>query len=472
MMNVIFTIVLLVFVALFYFSNPRNKINRWCALYVFITWIGVFKEVFLYQIAPWLGQAAGSDFPYAFCSQVYSALTWITYSFASPTGVLMSLHFCNLDRVNPRRMSRLKVLLYIPAIILSLFFSPLSFRDYQQDSPLFWYVYSIYNIIMGVAVIVLLVKGIRSEVPGKTKKQKMLFSLIILPPSVYCLITIYVIHPLGLQNWFKLWQGNVVIVLVCIVLFFVMAFKDGFMGLRLTREIYNWSSDMNLVNKGAEYTSHMLKNQTAKMEWCLENLKTQFASSSADPPEELAILSRSIMALKSYTDKVRKYSQSVTLLEEPCNLLALLKDSFSSGVIPIEIGLSDDVYWVCDKTHMCEVFANVLANAAEATRGSGMVEIRGDYDKKERFYLLTFSDQGVGMSAEDITRMFTPYFTTKNTERNFGLGLSYCKNVVEKHGGHISAKSRPGEGTTVIIAFPSKKVAMSGNAAAGRDKDA
>lgn len=144
------------------------------------------------------------------------------------------------------------------------------------------------------------------------------------------------------------------------------------MGLRLSARTYNWNADMSIINKGAEYTNHMLKNQTNKMEWCIKNLKAQFEKSSTNGgyPKELAILSNSVVALKTYADKIIKHSGNINLLKESHNLKKLLESSlpFSSKArITVEICIPDNVYWVCDKNHMTEVFTNIILNGMEAS---------------------------------------------------------------------------------------------------------
>jgi len=132
---------------------------------------------------------------------------------------------------------------------------------------------------------------------------------------------------------------------------------------------------------------------------------------------------------------------------------ALLSEDNRMSVI---LKIKDDVFWLCDKVHMTEVFANVLLNAVEAIEEKGAIDISGLAGKSS--YMLTITDSGAGMSSFDLTNIYTPYFTTKSTEKNFGLGLAYCKNVLTKHGGDISVKSKPGKGTTVTISYPPDKV--------------
>lgn len=456
----IFTILLLILVLLFYISNRNNMINKWCAITGFTFWLGVVKESFMFNIVPFLQNTWGQTIPYEYYKGAYSSMTWMLYSFAMPSAVIASLYFYNLDSNYPKLMSRLKVLLYLPALLLSIFFPPLAFRTYQLGSIPFWITYSIYNGILVITFTFFIINGILIEKPGKAKTQKKLVMLIIWPPVLYWYITVFPTHTLQLGNLLKVWQGNVFVLLVCIIAFIIMAFKDGVMGLHLTSESYRWNSDLSIINKGAEYTSHMLKNQTVKMEWCIDNLKAQFDQSDGKTPEELEILSRSIYTLKSYMEKMKKQTESINLVEVPCNLKALLDSSAAMfhNVVSIQINIQDDIFLMCDKTHMTEVFVNIISNAVEAMHDSGTITICCGYGRGGRFYRIIITDDGIGMGSNDLKNMFTPYFTTKNTEKNFGLGLAYCKNAVEKHNGQIHAESEPGKGTDITIELPAKRI--------------
>jgi len=77
--------------------------------------------------------------------------------------------------------------------------------------------------------------------------------------------------------------------------------------------------------------------------------------------------------------------------------------------------------------------------------GGGKIErLNRDYDK------------GIGISAENLERIFDPYFSTKQvgTQKGMGLGLSICFSIIKKHGGDISVESEVGKGTIVTIYLP------------------
>ena len=457
----IFSIVILLLALLFYLAKRSSPINRWCSIYLIIASIGVVKEAFLYQIIPLVLYVWGDVISEEIYLGIYSVLTWIAYSFALPAAFIMALYFYGLNNTNPKLLSIIKKTAWIPAVILSFFYLPINFNEYQLEDRTFWTVYSIYNLSLGIAVIVFVLGGVFAEKVKKIRRDKTILCACILPPTIYVLVTIYVFHWLELERFFKAWQGNVAIIFICLVLYIVLAFKNGFVGLKLSIQVYEWDTDMNIAGKGADYTSHMLKNQTSKMELCIEQLKLQHSSS--EQPEELAILSRSINTLKNYVERMKRHSQTIYLIQESCRVVDLLSEALSDSIIEkpgitIINDVNDNIFFKCDKNHMTEVFINIFTNAVEAMSESGIIEITGEYDKAA--YSLRIKDNGPGVDNDVLSNVLKPYFTTKNTERNFGLGLSYCKNVIEKHGGSISVKSNRGKGTAVIIKLPSKLVVI------------
>jgi signal transduction histidine kinase len=114
-----------------------------------------------------------------------------------------------------------------------------------------------------------------------------------------------------------------------------------------------------------------------------------------------------------------------------------------------------------DKSLIKRTVTNVLANAIDAS-GSGS-EIRVELVALEKteperdWFRIRVIDHGEGIHPENMQRVFTPYFTTKNRgdeQRGFGLGLSICRKVVQIHGGSLKIASQPKKGTTVFIDLP------------------
>ena len=85
----------------------------------------------------------------------------------------------------------------------------------------------------------------------------------------------------------------------------------------------------------------------------------------------------------------------------------------------------------------------------------GAPGVRGSKDNVSRERIeISFSDTGKGITEEHLKKIFNPFFSTKH--RGTGLGLAISRNIVEKHGGHIEVKSKPGRGTNVTVVLPVK----------------
>jgi len=103
-----------------------------------------------------------------------------------------------------------------------------------------------------------------------------------------------------------------------------------------------------------------------------------------------------------------------------------------------------------DSEQMKQAFYNVIKNSLEAMRRQGTLRIRTDLD--DTHVIVSFVDTGGGMSAENLSRVFEPYFTTKPS--GTGLGLLIVRRIVREHGGELSIESGPGEGLTLTIRLP------------------
>jgi len=105
-----------------------------------------------------------------------------------------------------------------------------------------------------------------------------------------------------------------------------------------------------------------------------------------------------------------------------------------------------------DYSQIQQVFLNIFKNALDATEGGGYINITTA--SADGVVTVTFQDTGVGMSQEELDRMYDPFFTTKPSDRGTGLGLSICYRIVERLGGKIEVSSKKGVGTTFKVIFP------------------
>ncbi len=110
---------------------------------------------------------------------------------------------------------------------------------------------------------------------------------------------------------------------------------------------------------------------------------------------------------------------------------------------------------MADPDQMQQVFVNVLSNAEQAmTEAHGGGKLCVKTQKVRKVIRIAFTDDGPGISEDNLRRMFDPFFTTKDVGKGTGLGLSICYGLVEGHGGHMYARSKPGKGTTIVVEIP------------------
>jgi len=124
--------------------------------------------------------------------------------------------------------------------------------------------------------------------------------------------------------------------------------------------------------------------------------------------------------------------------------------------IELAVELAPDLPKVmADFQQMQEVFLNIILNAEQAmteAKGGGKLAIKTKKTKDN--IRICFTDDGPGIPAEHLDRLFDPFFTTREEKGGTGLGLSVCHGIVTEHGGRIYAKSKPGKGATFFVELP------------------
>ena len=115
----------------------------------------------------------------------------------------------------------------------------------------------------------------------------------------------------------------------------------------------------------------------------------------------------------------------------------------------VEINSTTKKSILCDRIKIEQVLANLISNAYDAVNSDGKIIINISEDKK--YIIVGISDNGSGISKENIKKIFEPFYSTKPSDKGTGLGLSICHNIIKKHKGYIKVKSEVGKGTTFSI---------------------
>ncbi len=177
----------------------------------------------------------------------------------------------------------------------------------------------------------------------------------------------------------------------------------------------------------------------------------QGSSDGREVSAETQRVSRAVKRMSHQIEGVLNYVRNVPLILEPASIMEIMEQSIDNVQIPDTITVAtpkEDATIPCDAEKLEFVFTNILLNATQ-TLGSkrGRIVVRLD-DRKDAV-VLSFENSGTNIAADNMPKIFEPLFTTKM--QGTGLGLTSCKNIIERHGGTITASNDP---VTFTIQLP------------------
>src|SRR2546421_3336945 len=160
-----------------------------------------------------------------------------------------------------------------------------------------------------------------------------------------------------------------------------------------------------------------------------------------------SIISQFLRAIRPTRPQLRPENIN-SIVEEAVRFLA---PEIKDRDIVVEQELRSDLPLLeLDRDQMKQAFYNVIKNSFEAMKRRGILRIRTDLD--ESHVIVRFTDSGGGISAENLSRVFEPYFTTKTS--GTGLGLLIVRRIVREHGGEVAVASRGEKRLTMTIRLP------------------
>jgi signal transduction histidine kinase len=160
-----------------------------------------------------------------------------------------------------------------------------------------------------------------------------------------------------------------------------------------------------------------------------------------------------VKALKGFAFLDEADCQTCDLRHALDDTLALLKAK-SQEKVEIIKDYGDIPELTCKPRQLNQVFLLILENALDAVDLNGRIEIKTFYDKE--WIHIHFIDNGKGITAQDLPRIFEPGFTTKGVGVGTGLSLAICYRIVEEHGGFIDVESQIGHGARFTVRLPPK----------------
>jgi two-component system NtrC family sensor kinase len=172
--------------------------------------------------------------------------------------------------------------------------------------------------------------------------------------------------------------------------------------------------------------------------------------------DEAQRAARLVTNLLAFVRKQPQEKQPVNINEGIRKALELRAYEQKANNIGVDIQLAPGLPRILgSSSRLQQVFINIIINAEyfmHEAHGKGTLIIKTE--KEGNYVRASFADDGPGIPEDNIERLFTPFFTTKESGKGTGLGLSICHGIVNEHNGRIWAENKPGKGAVFKVEFP------------------
>ena len=152
--------------------------------------------------------------------------------------------------------------------------------------------------------------------------------------------------------------------------------------------------------------------------------------------------------------RVQEFSLRPAPLADTVRRAVRLVQSQIPADIALRVEIPDDLVLPMDTQRMQEVFLNMIINAAQSIGSKGTITVSASADHQAGEAIIEVRDTGKGIPREIQSRLFDPFYTTKEEGQGTGLGLSVVYGIIQKHQGHITVESTPGQGASFFIRLP------------------
>ncbi len=193
------------------------------------------------------------------------------------------------------------------------------------------------------------------------------------------------------------------------------------------------------------------------VQFCLQKLNPE-----GSLKEHLVVMQRNITAADHTIKELLRFARPAESEHSEINVIELLKEACSivtsecaqRGIVLKEAYPEETLCIFADRANLQHVFVNILLNSIEAISVGGEITVTLEVDMAGENVTIAFADTGPGIPQENLDKVFSPFFTTKDT--GTGLGLSICHRVVDSHGGKLSAVNMPQGGAKLTVSLPAR----------------
>jgi len=204
--------------------------------------------------------------------------------------------------------------------------------------------------------------------------------------------------------------------------------------------------------------AHEIRNPLTSINILIHSMTKNIPSEDSHK-EDLKVIEEEIHRMNEILDQFLQFAKPATPLLEKADVssvfeetLQLLRPQIEKQIIVVEKEFHPLPILLMDREQMKQVFLNLLLNAIQAMPGGGHLTLMGRNSEDGQWIHISIQDSGIGISSENINKLFDPFYSTK--EGGIGLGLSITHRIIDQHHGKIEVESALGKGTLFTIWLP------------------
>lgn len=433
--------------ALLIIANRRNAAGRWLSFVSFCGGVGALASVLEGWIVSMLAtgdiDAAGEQV----LRIIQRCCSWTSY-YGLPYGFLCFGATYNGELLR----ARLAKWLPLAALVFPLAMLALPIAD---DYPVHYNLLAIWAIpYLLLGAILLLTK---KHVHPAERRAHAIMLVAVLPAVIAASTMNYVLPLFGL---YRMWRYNVYPIGFAFVIFIVSLFSFGFLGVQLLIERRQLNYSLRAITSGTAMLNHAIKNDIGKMKLFTDKIRREAeALDNAELQADISVISSAAQHIEAMIRSVHERTQELQLQPQEVRLaqlvqeqIAALEQQAAAKGISITTHYDDKAVAVVDGAQTAEAIHNVLVNAIDAMPGGG--QLKAAVIAGKRGSTIEITDTGVGIEKSQLRKVIEPFFTTKSGKTmNFGLGLAYCYQLMNRQGGQLRISSEAGVGTVVRFHF-------------------
>lgn len=239
----------------------------------------------------------------------------------------------------------------------------------------------------------------------------------------------------------------------------VLLFRD-LSDVKALQEQVQRAERLAAVGRLAAGVAHEIRNPLGSLKGFLQYFQRKLSMLQEQDRTYFTVMVNEVDRLNTVIANLLEFARPKDPVREPCDLaelihhvLTLFASDIQAKQIALAVNLPDNLPLLSlDRDQMTQVLLNIVLNAIQVMALNGHLSLTAQVLQEQNQVDLTITDNGPGITPEDVPKIFDPFFTTK--KRGAGLGLAIANAIISSHRGEIRVESQVGQGTSFHIRLP------------------